>query len=388
MEFTKPAPWRLAAATLLASLGLATPPAWADWLLSSTDPKLISGKPFVVRIFSDELGAGATMPEALEGRLQSGEREVAVHLVAAGPARAGGQLRDYEAEWPEDLIGAATLDLPGRSSSRLLLVADRVPWTPREDPVARMAGAPYGTQETPRASALSFNEPMYFLVGANGGANARFQLSFKYRLFDRENAIVRTVPLVGGLYFAYTQTSLWDLADSSAPFRDTSYRPSLFYQWEVSPENPGAVRGDVRLGLEHESNGRDQDKSRSINIAFARMDLRVPTSSTGDYFGVIPKVWGDLEKSDNEKIGHYRGYGQIALRYGNEAGLVGELMLRRGDRGRGATQFDLSYPLGTRILSDVGAFLHLQYYDGYGETLLDYDKVRHPQLRIGFSIVR
>ncbi|MBI4756898.1 MAG: phospholipase A [Betaproteobacteria bacterium] len=54
---------------------------------------------------------------------------------------------------------------------------------------------------------------------------------------------------------------------------------------------------------------------------------------------------------------------------------------------RGA-QADLSYRLKRSLFSDVGGFFHIQYFTGYGESLLDYDQRRHPQLRFGFSVVR
>ena len=40
------------------------------------------------------------------------------------------------------------------------------------------------------------------------------------------------------------------------------------------------------------------------------------------------------------------------------------------------------------FFANAGGFLHFQYFDGYGETLLDYNFRRNSQLRIGFSIVR
>jgi outer membrane phospholipase A len=63
-------------------------------------------------------------------------------------------------------------------------------------------------------------------------------------------------------------------------------------------------------------------------------------------------------------------------------------ILRRGTAGVGSTQLDLSYPLRKSIFSGVGAFVHLQYYNGYGQTLLEYKESRHPQFRIGVSLVR
>ena len=41
-----------------------------------------------------------------------------------------------------------------------------------------------------------------------------------------------------------------------------------------------------------------------------------------------------------------------------------------------------------RVLSETAIYLHLQVFDGVGETLLDYNKSQHTQFRIGFSIQR
>ena len=67
---------------------------------------------------------------------------------------------------------------------------------------------------------LSENEPIYFSVGTRGDTTARFQLSFKYRLFDRQLGWGRDWPWLAGLHFAYTQTSIWNLSESSKPFLD------------------------------------------------------------------------------------------------------------------------------------------------------------------------
>lgn len=79
---------------------------------------------------------------------------------------------------------------------------------------------------------LTENEPVYFGMGWRGGTSARFQLSFKYRLFDQALGWGRDQPWLSGFYLGYTQTSLWNLSGDSKPFRDTSYRPSLFWAWE------------------------------------------------------------------------------------------------------------------------------------------------------------
>ncbi len=76
------------------------------------------------------------------------------------------------------------------------------------------------------------------------------------------------------------------------------------------------------------------------------------------------------------------------MRLGRDDGLMLSTLLRRGTQDKNSTQFDLSYPLRQSVFSGVGAFLHLQYFNGYGETLLDYKAPRSSQLRLGFSLVR
>ena len=66
------------------------------------------------------------------------------------------------------------------------------------------------------AGALYGHEKMYIAAGGGEDFDARFQLSLKARLWDH-------------LFVGYTQTSVWDLYKESKPFRDSSYRPSVFY---------------------------------------------------------------------------------------------------------------------------------------------------------------
>ena len=123
--------------------------------------------------------------------------------------------------------------------------------------------------------ALSVNEPMYFVIGSR--TTARFQFSFKYRLFDPDSLPVEWFSPLSGLHFGYTQTSLWSLGEDSAPFHDTSYRPSLF--WQSASLGKGGLTPDLlRGGYEHESNGKDGTSSRSIDTLF------VLTTQTAHFF--------------------------------------------------------------------------------------------------------
>lgn len=375
-------------------------PVGAERLLSAEQVHARAGQAFVLTV--TDTAADARLPEQLDARLALGDRHLAVQLRAFDAVP--GATRRYTFDWPAEALGLAVVNLADDSASRLMVLAEREGYALGEDPQARQRALPVearaataspaaeaptvAAEVIPPAPALSFYDPMYFVVGANGGTTARFQLSFKYRLFDEAGAAVGLLPFLGGLHFGYTQTSLWDLGSDSAPFRDTSYRPALFYEWAIPVAAGSRHRSWLRAGVEHESNGRDGDKSRSINTAFVQLDWQYRLGQGQTHIGVTPKVWGYLEKSDNPDIQRYRGYGELGLRFGRDEGWLAKLMLRRGKGGVGTSQVDLSYPLRQSIFSSVGAFLHLQYFDGEGETLLDYRRAGHPQLRIGISIVR
>lgn len=233
--------------------------------------------------------------------------------------------------------------------------------------------------------ALTVNEPMYFVVGKDGGdTKARFQLSLKYRILDENSEIVQKLPWLENLHFAYTQTSLWNLSKDSAPFEDTSYRPSLF--WEF-----GRMRGPdrtrfLRVGYEHESNGQAGEKSRSIDTLFFMPGLA--TRAFGRDLVFTPKLYTYLERSDNPDIADYRGHGDFIVRYGNDDSTVIQLMYRHGKSGRHTTQLDLSIPIRERIFARTGAFFYVQAFDGYGETLRNYNQRTSWNVRVGLAIVR
>ena len=165
---------------------------------------------------------------------------------------------------------------------------------------ARSAGGAIPDEVEPP---LSENDPMYFVVGTRGGTSARFQLSFKYRLFDASAGLGQEQPWLSGLYFGYTQNSLWDLSTESKAFRDTSYRPSLFWKWERTGQTRALFDG-ARMGLEHESNGGSGETSRSINIAFIRPEW-IWRNREGASFEFTPKIYSYLDKEENTDIAQW-----------------------------------------------------------------------------------
>lgn len=256
----------------------------------------------------------------------------------------------------------------------------------RKQEVADAAVGPTDRDAARFASAFSPNEPNYFSAGSSGETNAKFQVSLKFRLFNPDT---RT-PFLEKLYLAYSQTSIWALGTSSKPFYDSSYRPSAFFldddvsQWPFRSWS----RLGFQAGLEHESNGKDAADSRSMNTIFVRPTFTLPFWK--DYFvSFAPKLYDYIEKEDNPDIAEYRGHGDYLIKVGKVDGLQLATTLRKGtSKDPYSAQFDLSYPLKTATFGNLGGYLHLQFFDGYGESLLDYNRHVRPQFRIGLMITR
>jgi phospholipase A1 len=386
--------WLLLAALLPWALPAAAGP---DWLIATGDETAQAGEPLLLEVVKP--ATLADWPTTLTLRLtQAGAaQEVSLKLTVAetGDKMGDTTRRTYHGTVPQGLSGMVRAELLAPTSNRLaLVIANPSAASPASEPSpsvappAEVAAASADAVLPPLASdasVLSPHEPMYFVVGNRGGVNARFQLSLKYHILDPQSYLAQWAPLLSQLYFAYTQTSIWDLGAESKPFRDTSYRPSLFWQTELSGQ--GSVPQRLHIGYEHESNGKEGADSRSIDMLFVRPIWRKEFSN-GSALTFAPKFYGYVDKTDNPDIQRYRGYVDWALRYGYEDGWLLNSQLRRGTANRGSVQLDVSVPFRTPVFTRTGGFLTFQLFSGYGENLLDYNVRRSTQLRVGFSIVR
>ena len=312
----------------------------------------------------------------------------------------------FSAPWPDAARGIVKIDPVGFDSSPMLVTLNRgdtqtqVVAAEHAETQARTpqqlaaATAAAGTSAVPTPPAdrmlsgrLSTFEPMYFADGKNGDNLAKFQFSFKYRIMLPDDP--RSRAFLDNLYFGYTQTSIWDLSADSAPFRDTSYEPQLFYYLQDTGwTSPFFTRMGVATGIGHESNGRAGDASRAINIVFVR-----PTWDFGNldsnHLTLSPKFYYYLSKSGNEDIQDYRGYVDLLVKYGSPDGWQLATTLRKGTVGwRGSIDSQLTYPLAKLFGSAWGGYLWLGYFNGYGEDILDYNQRQHWIARIGYSIAR
>lgn len=241
------------------------------------------------------------------------------------------------------------------------------------------------------------HEPLYFVGGATSDSDSKFQLSFKYQIYTPTPGLPKRLAdgwlAPRGLYATYTQTSLWDIAASSSPFRDTSYKPGIFWQerdlW-LSESESGRGRLSLMAGVEHESNGRGEPQSRSINIIAVRPSFGYVTQGQWRFL-VSPKIYAYLEKDDNPDIADYRGYADLQLvarmpSRNPDGGLQLALLGRMGTTGKhGSIQADLTYPI--RVMGIPG-YLAAQVFAGHGEAILDYNQKRETQYRLGFAAIR
>lgn len=207
-----------------------------------------------------------------------------------------------------------------------------------------------------------------------GNAEVKFQFSAKFKLAD--NLFVNN----GDLYFAYTQRSWWQAynSEASSPFRETNFEPEFFLSFDNDLSMMGWTNIENRFAFNHQSNGRSEPLSRSWNRLYVESVFQ-----RGDWVVSVAPYWRipeSEEEDDNPNIERYMGYGDITvarrLNDNHEASL-----LVRGNPGAGnmGYQFDYSLPLSNSMR------WHIQYYHGYGESLVDYDHSNN-RLSIGFSL--
>ncbi len=310
--------------------------------------------------------------------------------------------REYTLKLPESESGQIWIEIPGFPTIRLVLDVRNAP-----PPVAEQLAPPkkgvvffLGGRKQGQADALYdpddfFKEhifgyePLYFLVGTKS-PNAKFQISFKYRLLNDHGWLAQEAPWLTGLHLAYSQTSLWDWNGPSAPFFDSSYKPEFLYSWQrlVGGAPTNWFQFDIQGGLQHESNGKDGADSRSINIAYLRPTF-VFGKDSGPQLSLIPRVWTYLgDVSDNPDIADYRGYTDLKAALGWKRGLQVSALGRMGkDANHGSVQVDVTYPLMQPPNGSFSIYLHAQYFTGYGESILRYNQ-KSEVFRAGISLYR
>lgn len=246
---------------------------------------------------------------------------------------------------------------------------------------------PVFSEDKKYESPMTIYKDNYFISGDKEEDQVKFQVSAKYSLF---------YPSKIGIYAGYTQICWWKIYNDSAPFYETNYQPELFLKLESNNN----IFGDADFSfvdyiqispIHHCSNGRDGLDSRSINDYYSQIQL-----SVGEHynFGTNIKVFNYYNKSSkNKDIEIYKSYYEADVFFKIKSKNVSfldkeELHFKFG--GYDKSDFDQKDYTGWycveaqfRIITSVfQPKLFIQYYNGYGEFLIDYNK-KEDSVRVG-----
>lgn len=201
-------------------------------------------------------------------------------------------------------------------------------------------------------------------------AETKFQFSVKKVLF--ENMLF----LGESWNFGYTQTAWWQMYAESAPFRELNYAPELFVSFPFS--GFGWLKS-MSVGFMHQSNGKDGADSRSWNRVYANAVFHHKR------FVFLPRLWYIVPESsldENKDIRKYLGNFDAKIAYlGRDT--FAYILLRNNlnfKHNKGAVEINAGFDL-----FDNGVFWFVQYFNGYGESLIDYQRYIN-KLGIGFVV--
>jgi len=204
----------------------------------------------------------------------------------------------------------------------------------------------------------------------------KFQVSFKTKAF--ENLFGDN----GDIWMGYTQVSHWQVYNGgdSRPFRETNYEPEVLLVFRNNYTIAGWHGRMLGIGVNHQSNGRADPLSRSWN----RVMMNIGLDREG--WAIVARPWwriSDGNADENPGIQDYIGRGDVTVVHqvgGSELSLMARHSLRGGDRSRGALQFEWGFPISRTLRG------HLQVFDGYGESLIDYNH-RATYVGLGISLL-
>ena len=218
----------------------------------------------------------------------------------------------------------------------------------------------------------------YFIFGPSlkhpdkTNTNIKFQISIAQRLTKS------VLPWGSYLYLFYSQKCFWNVLENSMPMTDLNFNPGIGLTKPLYVKN--RFIGKLTLMLEHESNGRDSIQSRSWNKVSLAGNILIDRCLM-----VHAKFWAPIvDGMNNKDILHYCGIYQMGMTVSTpNQRMQGSVIVtkRLGNFFNYNTVLELSY----RFLKQDNQYFFIQYYNGYGEGLLDY-KVFKNQIRLGIVI--
>lgn len=226
---------------------------------------------------------------------------------------------------------------------------------------------------------FSLFKDIYFVGGTVlGGKPTEYNSDVKFQISFQQRLTKSVLPWNTYLYLFYTQKAMWNVFERSLPFHDLNFNPGIGLSRYIILKNQ--LVGKVTMMIEHESNGRDGTASRSWNkISWAGEAYVSPNLMAHAKFW-IPIIDGQY----NKDILNYMGISQAGFQAKSSDDkwvLDMTLVKRKGWN----LNFNTIVQLGYRINHNSNQFVMLQYYNGYGESMLDYNQY-HSRIRFGLLI--
>lgn len=239
---------------------------------------------------------------------------------------------------------------------------------------------------------LTPHRPNYFLpltYSHKGGVSSEDSVEdeqlqdveFKFQLSVKFPIATGVLGKDSKLWMAYTQESYWQAYNSkvSAPFRETNYEPEAFITTKPDLSFFGNKLSYLNLGINHQSNGRSDPYSRSWNRVY--LDFIFERDNTVVSF----KPWYRLPEpendDDNPDIEKYMGQGDLTIVHVVDD-IAYDILLRNNlnfSNNKGAVRLGVSFPMWGKVRG------YAQYFEGYGQSLLDYDNYTR-SLGLGFML--
>lgn len=219
----------------------------------------------------------------------------------------------------------------------------------------------------------------YFVVGTDpthkptaNNSDVRFQVSIAQKLTKS------TLPLGTYIFLMYTQQVSWDVFKKSMPMHDFTFNPGIGLVKPLFTRD--RYLGNVTLLIEHMSNGRDSVQSRSWNRISLGGNIMIIENVCVDGKVWIPIVDGENNRDILKYVGIFQGGVTVMSR---NRKLGGSLHFVKRNTWR--FSYNTILELFWRPWDRANQYFFLQWYNGYGENLLDYNHF-HNRLRVGIVI--
>ncbi len=218
---------------------------------------------------------------------------------------------------------------------------------------------------------ISIYKQTYFIFGDKED-QVKAQVSFKYSIFKNYSL---------GIFLGYTTIMNWNLYESSAPFYDISYMPELFLKSKTLIPYLDYIQFSP---IEHKSNGKDGDDSRSLNRTYIQIQYSNKIMNSTNlglnlklmYFYNSEKTSGcfDTNKNFNKYTNNYEA--KLFFNIYDYKLYIKSSGFRYGWREIGFL---------SKKISSTNIRFYAQYRTGYFDNMLSYYK-KNNAVRLGVSL--